>query len=656
MMGIVHLWRSAILATAIATLAGCGQHPGTGADSNAPRLSLSADRIGIRPGVTASAIKSGFAALSQGDYAGANRVFGQALARDPRNAALHALNAVTYHIRYRAGERDLFELAETGYRAALENQADFALAARQLARLYFEHGDFKRAKATALYAATLEPEDTEAQALAAASAYHSGDLPLALWALGKGREQAPSDPALARMTPIIYGASGLTELAAGALPAVTDAGEARRLARRLSQWQNFHQSAQAEAEPPPPEAAPRDEVAKEIDLSAPPPLAAAVSDQGPVSYSWSDCQQQMAASQAGSYSGNSYNYGTTSAGSDETTALPALPAPCKGRPLPRMAMIDAVMLRTDELQSTGHGINLLDGLTMFVSRSLTSTRSWGSAAGTKTNTVAGTIGIGAAGTGGVLYTLNIFNATNNRAEIIARPSLLALDRQPAQFFSGSTVSVGLVSPLGGSTLQDKPIGVSLSVTPTFIDDDTMLVNVKAARSFFEPLEETSTFAQSLQSSRNMVSASVRMKFDETLILSGLSEREVTTNENRVPLLGDIPVVQNLFSHDERRDFTTSVLILLTPRRVANFGDSLEASSRVYKLFATDDEPEAVREARRTALKELGGVWPNLVTTFSHMDRNKLFKGIRTGDIRLEDWDEPSRLERIMLGVVEMLYR
>lgn len=115
-------------------------------------------------------------------------------------------------------------------------------------------------------------------------------------------------------------------------------------------------------------------------------------------------------------------------------------------------------------------------------------------------------------------------------------------------------------------------------------------------------------------------------------------------------------MQNLFSRDVKQDFTTPVLILLTPRRVATFSETMEAGEKLYKSFGSADEPDAVREARGKALKDLGGAWPNLPLTLRHMERNKMFKGVRTGDIRLEDWDEPSKLERILLGAVEMFYR
>lgn len=67
--------------------------------------------------------------------------------------------------------------------------------------------------------------------------------------------------------------------------------------------------------------------------------------------------------------------------------------------------------------------------------------------------------------------------------------------------------------------------------------------------------------------------------DETLILSGLSERETIKVSSRVPVLGDVPIVQNMFSRGEESQFTKSVLMLLTPRRIANFDTTVQAAEK-----------------------------------------------------------------------------
>lgn len=645
-------------------------------------------------GAAAAAAQQGLDALARGDLPLANRAFSLALQSDPRSVALNHMNAVTYHLRVRAGDRGFAELAETGYLAALDQQRDFVAAGLQLGHLYYETGRFQAAQRVAAYVLDIETDNAEAARLLATSSYHAGDFELALWAVGHAKAVQPADRRVASIEPLVYAAVGLAERSRQAFedPALP-AADRSLLERRVRQWELHHGTLLAQAPLSPPQevparpdpavpgallpppgpppvpapgatpAGPAGPPGVAIDFSAPAApastAAAAVSDQGmappgsgPVEPPWFDCQQSLNQQVGQSFFSGS-TFGSSQTG-DETIGLQPLPAPCRGRPLPRMAIIDVVMLRSDDVTSTGFGVNLLDNLNIFVSRTLNQSRGVNDTF-SRTGSVADVLSLGTSSGGGITYSLNIANASDQSADIIARPSLLALDRQAAQFFSGSTVSVGLVSSQGGGTIQDKPVGVSLSVTPTFIDNETMLVSVKAARSFFESTASTATFTQSVQTSRNMVSANTRLRFNETLILSGLSEREITSTNSGVPLLRDLPGLQYFFQRSTGRDFTKSVIILMTPRRVASLADSVRMLEASYARDATED-PEVLRQARAKALAELGGVWPNQLLALRHMDRNMLFRGVRTGDLGQEEWEEPGRLRRLLLDAARLLVR
>lgn len=606
------------------------------------------------PGPLGQAVRSASRALGEHDYKAANLALNGALSRDPRNPVLNFINGLVYHLRTRAGETDLFDLAETGYLIALESQHDLTAAAVQLGYLYQENRRYEKAQRAALYALDLEPENAEATGILAASSYHAADMGMALWAVEQRRKLAPGDRLTNRMTPLVYSANGLDAEAEQALELV-DPRDRPTLNRRTRQWRELRLASLEDVPVPPGQQL----AGSAIDFSAPPPPMAApraevtgdsepISDQGASAYAWSDCRQQLTSSNSSLSPYGSYGGG--SSGGDETTALTALPSPCKGRPLPKMAVVDVVMLRTDDNSTTSRGVNLLDNLNVFIQQSIQRERSFGTSPSTKQSTISSYIGLGSSVGGGLAYSLNIANASGQRADILARPSLLVLDRQPAQFFSGSNVTVAMISAQGGGNIQDKPVGVSLSVTPTFVDDDTMLLSVKAARSFFETTAPSATFQQSVQTSRNMVSASAKLKFNETLVLSGLSEREVSSVSSGVPVLRDIPGLQYLFNRETTLDFTKSVVILLTPRRVSTYGELLETA-----YISHEGSPELVKRAHAKAVKEMGGVWPNLKAALQHMERNKLYAGVRNGDMHLEKWDDTSGIERRVSDALKLLY-
>ena len=97
-------------------------------------------------------------------------------------------------------------------------------------------------------------------------------------------------------------------------------------------------------------------------------------------------------------------------------------------------------------------------------------------------------------------------------------------------------------------------------------DPYQKISARAARSFVEQVDENVAFGQTMQTSRNAVTANVVLKFGQTLILSGLAEQEVQRASDGVPVLQDIPVLQYLFRARTTDTFRRSVVVLITPRK------------------------------------------------------------------------------------------
>lgn len=598
-----------------------------------------------------SALKSGAVALLAGDAKLANHEFNLAIARDLKNPALHAANALAYQIRTRAGERDLFDLAETGYLVALEQQHDYQQAAVQLAHLYLENKRYAQAQRAAAYALKLESKNVEALHLLASASYSLGDVELSLWALEQARTIAPNDKYGANMVPAIYGEAGLNKEAEAYInenPRLWSKQGGEQVKRRLEQWKVAYANDQAKID----EAKTgNDEAGEKANADAP----AQSDSQGPLVYAWSDCTQALTPNAgAAQASSSDSSDSSTATRVDETMVLPSLPSPCKAHALPQMAIIDVVILRTNELNASSTGINLLENLAVTIQQSSNKvSTSIDNAPSTSVATLTTNIGLGTTAGGAIAYSLNIANVSGQTTEVVSRPSLQVLDRQAAQFFSGSKISIGLTGGVNSSsTLSEVNVGLSLSVTPTFIDEQQMLLNVRAAHTFFEPVTGTSTFNQSLQTSRNMVAAATKIRINETLVLSGLTEREVISGSSGVPLLKDIPGVQYLFSKRTVQNFNKTVLILITPRRMVAYGENLD---QVQALDKKDVEPKLMQETRQRALKELGGQWPNLFHAIRHMARSERAFGVRAKDIELEDWNKPKRVQKILQDAVGSLY-
>jgi type II secretory pathway component GspD/PulD (secretin) len=202
-------------------------------------------------------------------------------------------------------------------------------------------------------------------------------------------------------------------------------------------------------------------------------------------------------------------------------------------------------------------------------------------------------------------------------------------------------------------VQSVPVGVKLEVTPKFFTAHEVELKVTAARAFIEGRSSDAGFNNFTQTTKNLVTANVTMKFGDTLVLSGLSEKETENLRDGVPLLQDLPGIQYLFSSENTLNYTKSIVVLLTPRKPRyTYEDGTE------KIDLANPADSNVDQTHLHELKK-GTLWhkpaANLDAVFWHLKNGKFFKEFRSGDVRLEKWNYPHRLQRMTERAVQFLY-
>lgn len=629
-----------VFCVVILVLAGCVSMP---TEHHVP--SGTVDTAAVRQ----PALRAVFALIEAGEFGDASRQINRLLARDPENAGLHLLNGFVYYHLYLSGDRSQAEHAETGLQLALQFDPSLHQAHELLGLLYLDLRRFDHSRMQFLAAGHRHaPENALALAHAA---YYARDIPLAVWAIDQYLAVRPDDADGRQTSAIIHAAAGSEALARAdlAVLAARDA-ELPRLAQRIEDWrsvlqgvQSSHEAQTATKKLPPPSL-----LAEALPAGTPPPPGGMA-----LARSWSDCAQSLQQAQSG-YGGGGYSGGGSYGSQGEVAALPALPSPCMGIPLPRMVILDVVMVRTDEIVSYGNGINLLTGLNLLMGYNWSNTRNTGSGSEpTWTSTLSRTASLSNSANG-IQYSLNIFSTGESHAEVIARPSLIALDRVGSTFFSGSTLSVA-ISGQWGNSLQDKNVGVSLSVTPTFIDDETMLLVVKAARSFAEPVE-TGNFSESVSTSTNSVTANALLRFGETMVLSGLREREVASAGSGVPVLNQVPIVQYLFNRKVESDYSKHVLVLITPRKPSRFQELLSDAERHLEEMNRIGQRGALPADVAAAIARHSEIYEgNLRAIVAKMGLNKYYREFKTGDLTPRRFHATGSLSRILSEIRQVLY-
>lgn len=232
--------------------------------------------------------------------------------------------------------------------------------------------------------------------------------------------------------------------------------------------------------------------------------------------------------------------------------------------VPRQIAVDVAILLNSVTKEGARGVNLLDGLNaQFGYENRNQQTRIGDAPDPATRVITRAISIPQ-----LNYNLNLFNDAGQYYQVLARPTLTAFLGRESEFFAGRQVQVE-VSGVNLGSLQPIDVGVALKITPEEITADRVRFAINAERSFLSR-NEIGRFERSLTTFKQHVSATAEVAFGQSLLLSSLSESVRDDTRSATPLLGDIPVVRNLFSRRTTSGREESLLILVTPRPVATF--------------------------------------------------------------------------------------
>jgi len=615
------------------------------------------------PTRTQSLLKAGAEYLQKGEIDKAQAVFNTGLKFDLNSAALHFFNAFAYQLKYEKGEMDSFAAAEAGYRTAIGLDATFDVAYVQLGKLYMSSANYIEAKkAFALAVDSMQKSPHEGLFGLAQAAMLSGDLHTAVFATTKLDELNWQDPRLFRVKALLAAMAKQPLQAAEMLERYSalekNKKETRYIGTRVDQLLAMKTSYQSGEKN---ELKTRDIVLAQAKTEESADKAkdaatdkkTAATEPTEERKNWFRCDPRPAPVSEKDIT-PLMNNGVLPINEENANAT-TLPAPCTGEK-PPSAMIEVTMIRTEESVQKSYGINLLDGLNL--GRSLTqatdgtitkTSQLYNSLGADVNNTIVGGTAT-AINTGMLNYSLNIANSLYQKNEVIARPTLAAVDRLPSVFFSGGNLSIKVSGTAGGvSTIVDKSIGVVLSITPTFLDDDQVLLNIRASRSFIENNPDTANIA--LHLTRNSVNASALVKFGQTFILNGLIEREKDQVQNGVPVFQDIPVLQYFFKRSVTLDYNRQILTLITIRKLVDSDESASKANETKGTLSTHKLSDEVNE-----FMGLQNNKPVLDEVIAGLRKdNFLYKRLSQRDVLQESYGSQKFLDRIIMDLKEMLY-
>ena len=201
-------------------------------------------------------------------------------------------------------------------------------------------------------------------------------------------------------------------------------------------------------------------------------------------------------------------------------------------------------------------------------------------------------------------------ASNSNVNLLSTPSITTMDNKRATISVGLNVPFRTGSTLTGSegasnpftTIQRQDIGLTLEVVPHV--HDGQLVRLEIIQEVSE-IDERSVgnigaAAADLITNTRKIDTTVLVDNQEVIILGGLTRDKESSSESKVPVLGSIPVLGNLFKSQSKSFEKQNLLVFLRPTVLSTRSDIKTHTERKYsRLYEVEiqgtDPAEAIKE-------------------------------------------------------------
>ncbi|WP_440225422.1 type IV pilus secretin PilQ [Dokdonella sp. MW10] len=161
--------------------------------------------------------------------------------------------------------------------------------------------------------------------------------------------------------------------------------------------------------------------------------------------------------------------------------------------------------------------------------------------------------------------------TEGRGEVVSSPRVVTANQREAVIKQGQEVGYVTFQNSGGgagsgtATVQFKEAVLELKVTPTITADDRVVLNLAVKKDAIAGFIANPGGGQVPQLDKREINTSVLVDNGQTVVLGGVYEVEKRDDITKVPVLGDVPVLGNLFKRKGRTDTKAELLIFVTPR-------------------------------------------------------------------------------------------
>jgi len=193
----------------------------------------------------------------------------------------------------------------------------------------------------------------------------------------------------------------------------------------------------------------------------------------------------------------------------------------------------------------------------------------------------------------LLAALARFLETNADGNVLSTPNLLTLDNEEAKIVIGQNVPFvtgqytnanvgtgGSVNPF--QTIERKDVGLTLRVRPQISENGTVKMQIFQEVSSVQASSVNSP--SGLITNKRSIESSVLVDDGAIVVLGGLLQDEYSGNQEKIPVMGDVPVFGNLFKSESRSRKKTNLMVFLRPVILRDAAAADELSLDRYDLM------------------------------------------------------------------------
>lgn len=188
-------------------------------------------------------------------------------------------------------------------------------------------------------------------------------------------------------------------------------------------------------------------------------------------------------------------------------------------------------------------------------------------------------------------TLNLLKQ-NGALDVVSEPSILAVNNKESSIYVGEKISIQTSSSVtdGGTSrtnYQREDVGLTLKVKPRISSEEKVTLEINT---LLEGINETRGLTGGNPDTlKKEIKTTAILNNGESVIIGGLIENKNETTNQKVPLLGDIPVMGNLFKNDSTHITKKNLVVIVTPYMIPKSKDITYVRNQLAELKGMEDQ-------------------------------------------------------------------